>query len=105
MGDAETADDQAPLPPWAKTARRTTKAAWTAWGVFFTLGWIVRIVAFVLGAEDADLRRTLRDEMPGAFLGWPLIVGFFGSITVAVLAGAVWLAGALVAGYREPRET
>lgn len=105
MGNAETADDQAPLPPWAKTARRAAKAAWTAWGVFFMLGWLVRIVAFFLGAENADLRRTLRDEMPGALLGWPLIVGFLGSITLVVLAGAVWLAGSLVAGYREPRET
>ena len=84
------------LPDWGERARRGCLDALRVVAWFLVIGVIIRIVDWSL---DADVEGWLSAVIPTPI---GIIVALIGSAAFAVtfLAGTIWLAAAVVAGYR-----
>lgn len=82
-----TRASEVPVPGWAERARTICRAAMGAWGVLL----LTRLGLGLMLSQPGKEMDVLR---------WSEIL-LVGVLTVGLVAGAVWVAGAAVRGYRE----
>jgi hypothetical protein len=82
-------ENEPDLPGWAARARRLFQALFLSLSAFGALALALRLIGHVLDADLVPESSSWLAAMSGAFM------------VTWLFSGVLWLAGAVVAGYRE----